>query len=169
MVDLLLLGVLAPVALDLDDEVQQVIVAVAVIHQNDEVRKVPARLRAEAIRHFKAEVVILDVGAHPRMRLGHAAELAFPVAIENHPVDVAAAGARSPSDRSCEVLKFTWLVEPIGIVGIEHALIGRLPMELAGDGGGDALAGHVRQLLIHELRRDRCRPCRPDKCPATPW
>ena len=51
---LLLLGILAAVALDLDDQVQQVVVAVAVIHQHDEVGQVLARLRAVAVRHFEA-------------------------------------------------------------------------------------------------------------------
>jgi hypothetical protein len=40
---ILLLGVFAPVALDLDDQMQQVVIAVAVIHQHDEVGQVPAR------------------------------------------------------------------------------------------------------------------------------
>ena len=82
---LLLLRVLAPVALDLDDQVQQVVVAVAVVHQHDEVGQILARLRAVAVGHFEAEVVVLDVGAHLRMRLGHAAELGFPVAVEDRP------------------------------------------------------------------------------------
>src|SRR5690606_17339608 len=37
---LLFLGVLAPVALDLDDQVQRVVLAVAVVHLHDEVRNV---------------------------------------------------------------------------------------------------------------------------------
>jgi hypothetical protein len=44
MVDFLLLGVLAPVALDLDDEVQQVVGALAVVDQHDEVGQVLAHL-----------------------------------------------------------------------------------------------------------------------------
>jgi hypothetical protein len=40
-----------------------------------------------------------------------------------------------------------------GVVGIEHGLDRALADELARDGGGDALAGHVGQFLVHELRR----------------
>jgi hypothetical protein len=45
--------------------VQQVVVAMAVIHQHDKIGKIPARLGAIAVRHFQTEVVILDVGLHP--------------------------------------------------------------------------------------------------------
>ena len=31
--------------------------------------------------------------------------------------------------------------------------MGASPISVAGDGGGDALAGHVGQFLVHELRR----------------
>jgi hypothetical protein len=41
--------------------------------------------------------MIFDVGAHARMRLRDAAELGFPIAIEHHPVDVAAARVRFPT------------------------------------------------------------------------
>ena len=54
-------------------------------------------LGAVAIRHFQTEVVVLDVGPHLGMRLGHAAELRLPIAVENDPVDVAAARRRSPN------------------------------------------------------------------------
>ena len=84
----LLLRVLAAVALDLDHEMQQVVVAVPVVHQHDEVGQILPRLRAVAVRHFQAEIVVLHVGAHLRMRLGDAAELRLPVAVEHDPVDV---------------------------------------------------------------------------------
>ena len=96
---LLLLRVLAPVALDLDDEVQQVVVAVPVVHQHDEVGEIAADLGAVAVRHLEAEVVVLHVRLHPRVGLGHAAELGFPVAVQHHPVDVAARGIRLPAVR----------------------------------------------------------------------
>ena len=40
-----------------------------------------------------------------------------------------------------------------GIVRIEHALIGRSPINAVGDGRRDAVAGHVGKFLIHELGR----------------
>ena len=41
----------------------------------------------------------------------------------------------------------------VGIVRIEQRFDGSLAFEGAGDGGGDAVAGHVGQVLIHEQRR----------------
>jgi len=50
--------------------------------------------------------MILDIGADARVGLGHTAELCFPVAVEDDPVDVTAAGVRL--QRSVlEVLKLT--------------------------------------------------------------
>ncbi len=46
------------------------------------------------------------------------------------------------------------------VVGIEQRLDRALADECRVIAGGDPVAGHVRQLLIHEQRRDRCRPCR---------
>ena len=40
-----------------------------------------------------------------------------------------------------------------GVVGIEQRLDRPLAHERARDAGGDALAGHVGQFLIHQLRR----------------
>src|SRR6218665_1225156 len=42
-----------------------------------------------AVGYLQAQVVVLHVRAHARVRLGHAAELGFPVAVENDPVDMA--------------------------------------------------------------------------------
>ena len=39
------------------------------------------------------------------------------------------------------------------VVGVEHGLDRALADERAGDAGGDALAGHVGELLVHELGR----------------
>ena len=39
------------------------------------------------------------------------------------------------------------------VVRIEHRLDGPLAEQRRGDAGGDPLAGHVGQLLVHELRR----------------
>ena len=86
-----------PVALDLHHEVQEVVFAVAVVHQDNEVGHVDAGLGLKAIRHLEPEPVVLDVGAHARMRLGHAAELGLPVAVAHHPVDVAACSGGPPT------------------------------------------------------------------------
>ena len=81
---LLLLGILAPVAFNFDNQVQQVVLAMAIIHQHDKIGQIPARLRAVAIWHFQAEIVVLDVGLHLRVRLGDAAKLGFPVTVEDN-------------------------------------------------------------------------------------
>jgi hypothetical protein len=48
------------------------------------------------------------------------------------------------------VLKRTWEVEPVGIVGIEEGLDGAGAFKRAGNRGGDPDAGHVGEFLIHE-------------------
>src|SRR5580700_1738255 len=75
---LFLLGVFATVTFDLHDEVQKVVVPVSVVHQDDEVGKVPSRFGAVTVRHFQPEVMILDVRLHPRVGFGYAAELGLP-------------------------------------------------------------------------------------------
>ena len=50
-----------------------------------------------------------------------------------------------------EVLNRTWARGAGGIVRIEQGLDGTLAYQRAGDAGSDAVAGHVRQFLIHEL------------------
>ena len=94
---LFLLGVLAAIALDFHDQVERIVVPVAVVDEYDEVRDVALRLAGKAVRHLEAEVVILHVGAHAGMLLRNAAELGFPVAVEHDPVDVAAVGVRLPA------------------------------------------------------------------------
>ncbi len=166
----LLLRVLAPVALDLDDEMQQVIGAVAVIHQHDEVGPILPHLGAVAVRHFQAEIVVLGVGDHLGMRLGHAAELGLPVAVEHDPVDVVLRRrtARLPAVGARRV-EADVPGGAGGVVGIEQRLDGTLAEELPGDGRGDAVAGHVGQFLIHEQRRIGARPCRRGRCRAIAW
>ena len=156
---LLLLGVLAAVALDLHDEVEQVVLAVlvlpaAVVHQHDEVRPVLPRLGTVQVRHLEPEAVVLDVRPDLRVFLGHAAKLGLPVAVEDHPVDVAAVRAGLPAVRLRRG-------EPdVGggpgrVVRVEQRLDRSLADERPGDAGGDAVARHVGQLLVHEERRVR--------------
>jgi hypothetical protein len=59
--------------------VEEVVWAMAVIHEDDEVRQVATGFRAVAVRNFEAEVVILDVGTDLRVAFRDAAELRFPV------------------------------------------------------------------------------------------
>jgi hypothetical protein len=53
---------------------QKVVVTVPIVHQHDEIRKVPSRFGAVAVGRFQPEVVILDVCLHPWVGFGHAAE-----------------------------------------------------------------------------------------------
>ena len=149
---LLFFGVLAAIAFDFHNQVQQVVFAVAVLHQHDEVRDVAPHLRAVAVGHFEAQVLVFNISSHAWVRLGHAAELGLPIAIENHPVDVAAAGIGLPAGglRRVEVD-----VEggADGVVRVKHRLDRPLALERARNAGGDALAGHVGQLLVHQLSR----------------
>ena len=104
---LFFLSVFAAVAFDLDDQVQEIIVAVAaclpkprrrlVINQHDEVRQVLAHLRSVPVWDFETEIMVFDVGTHARVRLRDAAKLGFPIAIQHHPVDVAAPRVRFPT------------------------------------------------------------------------
>jgi hypothetical protein len=59
-----------------------------VVDANDEVRAVFPVLGLEAIGDFKSEVVVLRIGDHLRMRFGDAAEFRFPIAVEDHPIDL---------------------------------------------------------------------------------
>lgn len=85
---LLFLGVLAPIALYLDDEIERIVRAVPVIHPYYEIGPIFPRLGATAVRHLESEIVAFSVSDHPRVRFGDAAELGFPVAVEHDPVDV---------------------------------------------------------------------------------
>src|SRR5260370_35050977 len=92
-----LLGILPAITLDLDNQVQEIVVAVAVVYADDKIRQVSPRFRAIAVRHFEAKIVILDVGSNLRMRFGDAAEFSFPVTIKHDPVNVAVLGACLPT------------------------------------------------------------------------
>jgi hypothetical protein len=54
----LFFGVFAAVAFDLDDELEQVVGAVAVVHEENEIRQIGAGLGTVAIWHLEAEVVV---------------------------------------------------------------------------------------------------------------
>ncbi len=86
---LLQLGVLAPVALNFDDQVQEILRTVTVVDQYNEVRQIAVRLAPHDIGDFQTEVVVLGVRDHAGMGFDNAAELAFPATIEDYIVDVA--------------------------------------------------------------------------------
>ena len=88
----LFLGVLAAVAFDFYNKVEQVFCAMAIIHADDEVRAV-------AVRDFQAEVVILDIGADLRIAFIDAAELRFPIAVEDDPAEQRFGGGPLVSQR----------------------------------------------------------------------
>src|ERR1700737_4864029 len=100
---LLFLAIFTAVTLDLDDEVKEVIVAVPIIHTHDEVREVSPGFRAVAVRYFQTEIVVLDVGADAGMSFRHTAELALPIAVEDHPVNVTASRVCFPEELSRSV------------------------------------------------------------------
>src|ERR1035437_2005971 len=146
----LLFRIFATVAFDFNDEMQRVVIAVAVVHQHDEIGEILPHLGAEAIGDFEPQVVILHISFYAGMGFGNAAELGLPIAIEDDPVDVAAAGVRFPAGELRGV-EFDMCGGTGGIVGIEDSLDGAGVHEAAGNGGGDAFTGHVGQFLIHEL------------------
>src|SRR5581483_337183 len=91
----LLLRVLAAIALHFDDQIERLLLFV--IDLDDEIGDIAARRRAHQIRHFEAEVLVLHIGAHTRMRFHNAAEFGLPVAVADDPVDVAFARVGLPA------------------------------------------------------------------------
>ena len=70
----LFLGILASVPLDLDDQVQEVVVAMGVVDQHDEVGQI-LPVSEVPVWHFQPQVVILHVGADLWVRFCNATEL----------------------------------------------------------------------------------------------
>ena len=161
----LFLRIFTTVALDLDDEIEQVIVPVPIIHAHDEVRSVSAHFRTVAIRHFQAKVVVLDIRTNAGMSFCHAAELAFPIAIENHPVDVASTSIGFPAELSRGV-EIDVHGGARGVVRIEHGLYGPFTNKLAVDAGDDLAAGHIGEHFVLEL--GRIRAALADQIPVEP-
>ena len=94
--------------------------------------------------------MVLHVGLYLRVALGDAAELGLPIAVQDDPVDVALPRVGLPTallgsgevDVGGRAGGIEWIEQhldrPVGGVG---------PIDCR----GDALAGHVGQLLVHEL------------------
>ena len=108
----LVLGVLAPKALDLDDQVQRV--GPAVVDLDDEVREIAARRRAHEVRDFEAEVLVLHISAHPRMASATRQNSASQSLSQTTQLTWHLRG--SVCQRvSFEVVKLTKRVEPVGL------------------------------------------------------
>ena len=120
-----------------------------IINEHDEVRAVYAHLRAETVRHIQPEIVILDIGMDTRMSLSYAAELGFPIAVKDDPVEVGfgwrALGIPTVRLGGIEADVFGGAGRIIGVGdGLDGAGVG----EGGGDAPGNLLAGHIGQLLI---------------------
>ena len=85
------------------------------------------------------------------MGLHHPAELGFPVAVQHRQVDVALPRVGGPQ-AGLGGGEVHVLGRPGGDVGVQQRPDRTLPTA-AGDGGGDPVAGHVGQRLVHQLRR----------------
>src|SRR5690606_40339363 len=88
---LFLFGVFAPVAFDLDDQVEGVCFALAIIDLNNKVRAIFAVFGGVTIGDFQPQVMVFYISQHFGVGLCHAAEFGFPIAIQNYPVELAAA------------------------------------------------------------------------------
>ena len=123
-----------------------------VVHEHDEVGSIVASLGAVAVGNLETQVVVLDVGADSGVRLRDPAELGFPLAVADHPVDVTAARVGLPAD-----LLRRDKVHVDGragrVVGVKDGADRPLSGELRDDASSDPLASHVGELLVAELRR----------------
>src|SRR5439155_19743219 len=128
---------------DLDDEIEQVIITTPIVDSNDEVRAIHSVLTAEPIRDLEPEVVVLHIRSHARMRLGYAAELAFPIAIQNDPINMATIRCRFPavSARGVEIYVTR---RARRIVGIEQSFDRMLANECSIDCGSYSIGSCVR-------------------------
>ena len=82
---LLGLGIFPSLSFDLNNQIQKIIVATAIINEHDKVRDVRPHFRPKTIGYFQAEIVVLDVGFDVRMGFSNAAKLLFPAAVEDDP------------------------------------------------------------------------------------
>src|SRR5258708_16053197 len=74
----LVFGILAAVALDLDDQVQQVVFTMSIIDAHNEVPAIHAVLSPASVGNFEAQRVVLYVAPYAGMLFGHPAELTLP-------------------------------------------------------------------------------------------
>ena len=122
----------------------------AVVYQDNEVGNVLPHRRAVTVGDFQTEVMIFDVCLNPWVRLGHAAKLSLPIAVENNPVDVTLPSIRLPAVRF-RCIEVHMDGGASRIVGVEYGLDRSLAYQGANNACGNAFAGHVGQFLVHEL------------------
>src|SRR5262245_57790229 len=133
---------------------EKIIGSMSVVHQHDEIGQVFADFRAIPVWNFKAKIMVFGIGDDFGVSLGHTAELRFPIAVEDDPVDVIPGwwptGLPSFSTGSGEanVRRGTGR-----IIRSQQGFYGPPAFGRAGDAGCDAVAGHVGQFLVHEKRR----------------
>src|SRR4051812_9294381 len=94
--------------------------------------------------------MVLNVRADSRMLLDNPAELCFPIAVADDPVDVTASSVCLPAirPRSGEVHEGGG---PRGIIWIEQGLVGRLPNRLFRDSRSTGFTCHIREIAVQDL------------------
>jgi hypothetical protein len=86
----------------------------AVVDQYDEVGQILAHLRPETVRHFEAEIMVLDVGAN--LGCASATRQNSPSQSLSRTTQLMWQDRELVSQRSAfEVLKRTCMVEPVGL------------------------------------------------------
>ena len=96
--------------------------------------------------------MVLDIRFDARMGFRNAAELRFPIAVEDHPIDVASARIRFVTAGPGGI-KIHLFRRADRIIRIEHGLDRTTTDFRACDGGRDAFTGHICKFLVHQLRR----------------
>ena len=81
----LLFGVLPSIALDFDDEMQEIVLSMAIVDEDDKIRKVRLRPGGVTVRDLETEIVVLDVGFDLRMGFADAAKFRFPSRCRGRP------------------------------------------------------------------------------------
>ena len=87
---LLHLGVFASVALHFHHQVQRVILAVAIVHADDEVGNVSTDIATYPVGHGEAQALVRHIGEDVGVRFQQAAEFHLPVAVAYRAVHMAA-------------------------------------------------------------------------------
>src|SRR5437867_8225900 len=126
----------------------------AVVHKDDEIGPVHPRLRTVTVRHFESEVVVLHICPDARMRLNDAAELGFPVAVEDDPIDVAAVWSGFPSIALRRV-EADVRSGARRVISIQRDGNLSLAGARARDRSNDPVASHIGDHLEDQLRRVR--------------
>ena len=140
-----------PVALHLHDQVERIVGAVPVVHENDEVGPVHLLLVPNHVGNLEAEIEVLRVGERAGMRLHDAAEDLLPPRIADGVVDMRLSRVRlvgdllRPRDAEVDGGRRTGRQEVVQLHGDRRrVLLGRL----ADNGVVHAVAGLVAQVRV---------------------